>query len=168
MWWITVPHTFLLKISCLYLFFSHVWELWKFSVDLLKILMMFKWYDIPKINQNNTICHGQSLRGGVVFFPLFSIAVQIQNCMRKSSYAIDQLFDQKMKFEWNMFLINYFKFSSKMSSQRCVKDMIMISQFYFQLKKAKETTQTLLSVLLLSWQLSTEYLSFQVLSTESF
>ena len=110
----------------------------------------------------------QILRGGVVFFGLFSIAVQIQNCTRKNSYAIDQLSDQKRKFELNMSLINYFKFSLKMSSLRCVKDMIMISQFYFQLKKAKETTQTLLSVLLLSWQLSTEYLSFQVLSTESF
>ena len=87
----------------------------------------------------------QSLRGGVVFFGLFTIAVQIQNCTRKNSYAIDQLSDQKRKFELNMSLINYFKFSLKMSSLRCVKDMIMISQFYFQLKKAKETTQTLLS-----------------------
>ena len=74
----------------------------------------------------------------------------------------------KRKFELNTSLINYFKLSLKISSLRCVKDVIMISQFYFQLKKAKETTQTLLSVLLLSWELSTEYLSFQVLSTELF
>ena len=60
--------------------------------------------------------------------------MQIQNCTRKNSYAIDQLSDQKRKFELNMSLINYFKFS-KMSSVRCVKDMIMISQFYFQLKQ---------------------------------
>ena len=91
------------------------------------------------------ICCDQSLRGGVVFFGLFTIVVQIQNCTRKNSYAIDPLSDQKRKFELDMSLINYFKFSLKISSLRCVKDMIMISQFYFQLKKAKETTQTLLS-----------------------
>ena len=53
----------------------------------------------------------QSLRGGVVFFGLFTIAMQIQNCTRKNSYAIDPLSDQKRKFELDMSLINYFKFS---------------------------------------------------------
>ena len=37
---------------------------------------------------NPTIALTQSLRGGVVFFALFTIAVQIQNCLKYYSYAI--------------------------------------------------------------------------------
>ena len=47
--------------------------------------------------------------------------MQIQNCTKKNSYVIDQLSDQKRKFELNMSLINYFKFSLKISSLRCVR-----------------------------------------------